>query len=56
LPEEKAYLFTTSIPKVAQKDIRSAIEFKMEENVPIPASDLVFDFLVCKVTLHTGIE
>jgi hypothetical protein len=52
LPEEKAYLFTTSIPKVAQKDIRSAIEFKMEENVPIPASDLVFDFLIPNPNAH----
>jgi hypothetical protein len=46
LPEEKAYLFTTKIPKVEQKEIRGAIEFKMEENVPVSASELVFDYTV----------
>ncbi len=46
LPEEKAYLFTTKIPVVAQKEVRSAIEFKMEENVPVPVSELVFDYAI----------
>ncbi|MCX6703427.1 MAG: pilus assembly protein PilM [Candidatus Zambryskibacteria bacterium] len=46
LPEEKAYLFKTQIPRVAVKDIRSNIEFKLEENVPLPANILSFDFAV----------
>jgi hypothetical protein len=52
LPEEKAYLFTTKIPMVAQKEIRGAIEFKMEENVPVPSSELVFDYAVPDPNAH----
>lgn len=44
LPEEKAYLFTAKIPKVTQKEIRSAIESKIEENVPVSPSELLFDY------------
>lgn len=46
LPEEKAYLFKTDIPLVSYEDIRSNIEFKLEENVPLPANTLTFDFAV----------
>lgn len=46
LPEEKAYLFTAKIPKVENDEVRGAIEFKMEENVPVPASELVFDYQI----------
>ena len=52
LPEEKAYLFTTKIPKVGQKEICGAIEFKMEENVPVPVSELVFDYAVPDPDAH----
>ena len=52
LPEEKAYLFTTKIPKVSQREIRGAIEFKMEENVPVPANELVFDYAVPDPEAH----
>jgi Tfp pilus assembly PilM family ATPase len=44
LPEEKAYLFTAKIPRVTQKEIRSAIESKIEENVPVPPNELLFDY------------
>ena len=46
LPEEKAYLFKTTIPLVNSNDIRNNIEFKLEENVPLPANTLTFDFAV----------
>jgi Tfp pilus assembly PilM family ATPase len=44
LPEEKAYLFTAKIPRVTQKEIRSAIESKIEENVPVSPNELQFDY------------
>ncbi len=44
LPEEKAYLFTAKIPLVEKNDIRSAVESKMEENVPVSPLDLTFDY------------
>ncbi|HRH27079.1 MAG TPA: pilus assembly protein PilM [Parcubacteria group bacterium] len=44
LPEEKAYLFTAKIPAVGEDEIKSAIESKMEENVPVSPSELTFDY------------
>lgn len=46
IPEENAYLFNAKIPKVNPSEIKSAIEFKMEENVPIPNSELIFDYVI----------
>lgn len=46
LPEEKAYLFTTDVPAIASGDMRSAVEFKIQENVPISPSKSVFDYSV----------
>lgn len=46
LPEEKAYLFKTELPKAAEGDLRGAIELRLEENVPIAAADAIFDFMV----------
>jgi len=46
LPEEKAYLFTTKIPRVKPSEVRNTIEFNIEENVPLPASELIFDYSV----------
>ncbi len=47
LPEERAYLFDTTIPvKTAPKDVRSAIEFHLDENVPLSPRDAFFDYTV----------
>ncbi len=46
LPEEKAYLFTAKIPTVGNSEIRSAVESKMEENVPVSPSELTFDYRI----------
>lgn len=45
LPEEKSYLFTTTIPYMDVADIRDALRYKIEENVPVHLSDAVFDYL-----------
>lgn len=44
LPEEKAYLFTAKIPMVKSEEVVSAIESKIEENVPVPGGELCFDY------------
>ena len=44
--EEKAYLFKTRIPRVSRKEIRSVLDFKLEENVPIPRAEAIFDYTV----------
>ncbi|NDF13372.1 MAG: hypothetical protein EB060_11240 [Proteobacteria bacterium] len=46
LPEDKAYIFRTSIPKVSEAQVRQAIEFQLEENVPLSPAEAVFDFIV----------
>lgn len=50
LPEEKAYLFETEIKKgVPRKEVRSLLEFKLEENVPIPLRDALFDYQILPI-------
>ncbi len=45
LPEEQVYLFQTTITKVLSgQSVRSVLEFKLEEHIPIPAQDAVFDY------------
>jgi len=45
LPEERAYIFETTIKRgTAFKEIRGALEFRLEENVPLSPRDAFFDF------------
>lgn len=45
LPEERAYLFETEIKKsTPAQEIRSLLEFRLEENVPIPVREAFFDY------------
>ncbi len=47
LPEERAYLFETTLPAAtARKDIRGLLEFRLEENVPLSPRDAYFDYAV----------
>ena len=46
LPEERAYLFTAKIPIVKRNEVISAIESKIEENVPVPPGELTFDYIL----------
>ena len=47
LPEERAYLFETSIKKnTPLKEIQGLLEFRLEENVPIPSKDVYFDYSI----------
>lgn len=45
LPEERAYLFETSVKRGTKfKDIQGLLEFRLEENVPISPRDAFFDY------------
>lgn len=44
LPEEKAYLFTTTIGRVPPEGLRDAVAFIIEENAPVSLADSIFDF------------
>lgn len=46
LPEQRNYIFQTSMPIQAKNDITNAVRFSLEEYVPLEAKDLNFDFHV----------
>lgn len=47
LPEERAYMFETEIKtNTPLKEIRGLLEFRLEENVPIPSRDVFFDYSI----------
>lgn len=47
LPEERAYLFETDIKhSTPLKEVRGLLEFRLEENVPIPSRDVFFDYSI----------
>ena len=47
LPEERAYLFETEIKNnTPLKEVRSLLEFRLEENVPIPSREVFFDYAI----------
>jgi type IV pilus assembly protein PilM len=51
LPEERAYLFETEIKRSTPlNEMRSLLEFRLAENVPIPAQDVIFDYSVLPVS------
>jgi Tfp pilus assembly PilM family ATPase len=47
LPEEKSYLFRGRVPKTSSvAELRTSVEFIIEENVPLSVSEAVFDYFV----------
>lgn len=47
LPEERAYLFETEVRQnTPLKEVRGLLEFRLEENVPIPSKDVLFDYMI----------
>lgn len=47
LSERKAFLYQTLIPS-SESNLRSAVEFSLEEHVPIPPAEALFDFEVVR--------
>jgi type IV pilus assembly protein PilM len=48
LPEEKSYLFMISIPYISEKELRGVIELKLEEYVPLPPENIIFDYEIIR--------
>ncbi len=44
LPEEQIYLFRMRMDKPGLQNIREGIELSLEEHIPIPAADAIFDY------------
>ena len=54
LPEEKAYLFTTTIGWVPPLGLKDAVAFIIEENAPISLAESVFDFEIIREDENAG--
>lgn len=55
LPEERAYIFETTIKRGTPfKEIRGALEFRLEENVPLSPRDAFFDFEIIPDETNRG--
>lgn len=48
LPEEQIYLFELKVEKKGVKKLREAIELSLEEHIPMPAQDTIFDYELLK--------
>lgn len=44
LPEEQMYLFTLSLPKTEEKNLKDIILLQIEEHIPLKAVDTVFEY------------
>ena len=44
LPEEQVYLFPLRLEKTGLKNVREGIELALEEHVPMPAQETIFDY------------
>src|SRR3989338_7493189 len=44
IPDELIYLFRTSAPLAKGSSVTEALAFSIEENVPLPLSETIFDF------------
>lgn len=44
LPEERAYAFFLSVPKMSRRDIRASIGLQLENQIPVPAQSVLFDY------------
>jgi type IV pilus assembly protein PilM len=44
LPEEQVYLFELKLEKAGLKSVKEGIELALEEHIPIPAQDAIFDY------------
>ena len=44
LPEERMYLFSIEMPGVSELGIKDVVESKLEENIPISPSEVIYEF------------
>lgn len=50
LPEEQMYLFTLSLPKTNEDNLRDMILLQIEERIPLKAIDTVFEYEIISTT------
>ncbi len=53
LPEEQIYLFKMYLDKTELTNIRESIELSLEEHIPVPAPDTIFDYEILSEDVNT---
>jgi len=48
LPEEKAFLVTMHIEGVSKSELRESISLQIEEHIPLPGAEIIFDYDIIK--------
>lgn len=57
LPDDKAYIFNLILPPMREEEIRGSVELQLEEHIPLPATEVVFDYdLVSPIIVGAKIE
>ncbi|MBI2100433.1 MAG: type IV pilus assembly protein PilM [Candidatus Vogelbacteria bacterium] len=44
LPEEEAYVIRLTLPYVAPAELKDSLELQLEEHIPLPVNEIVFDY------------
>lgn len=44
LPEEEAYVIRLTVPEIDPRELRGSLELQLEEHIPLPVSEIVFDY------------
>ena len=47
LPEELAYVIKMRMPAMPKQDLRGSIELQLEDYIPLPANEAIFDYEIC---------
>ncbi len=50
LPDEESYLFNTKIPPLPRREIRARLLQEIEQNVPLPLNEVLFDYQFARAT------
>ncbi len=53
IPEEKSYIFDVVLPKEAKNNVREALEFKIEENVPLKLDEVYFEYEIVEDEINS---
>jgi len=56
IPLQQGFIGSYTLPWIPKRDIRSAISLLVDEEISIPRSDLLFDFLVLSEEKHNGLQ
>ena len=48
LPEEKGFLENIQLTGIKESELRQALELQLEEHVPLPPSEVIFDYILAR--------